>query len=474
MELPLMTLNGRADNFLNESGRPIEQVIPLDIVTMCMTTLRIIQSTRNNLSQVDGDGQGEDDDNGNENNNGNGNAGSNENSNDNNNDNSNDNDNDNGADDGDDNNDEDGDEDGEDGAPLPIVIDAGVELRKVDAQTGRALAGALLEVRNAANEVVFSGQSGMVGYTARFRALPGTYTIREIRAPEGYIRSNETYTFTVDARGIVEGTLVIPNERMPSERSYIFKHDARHTDVPVQGALIYIFNSSGNVIYETESDANGRAWFDIFPAGDYSYREIEAPAGYRLNTNTYNFSITGNGAVTTSDTRLQGNRLTLPNTSRSVEIAVVAAAPQNNTPNQVNSAAVTENAGRGVQGAELEVRNAADEVVGTATTDEDGRIQVNIEEPGVYTVREINAAEGFEADSTVHTFEIDEDGNVDGTLTLSSTMGEIPVPSWSGPQTVVDNSVLRTVIIITLVLTAIGVGGLVLRKVMLEKIGRRY
>ena len=92
-----------------------------------------------------------------------------------------------------------------------------VSIKKVDAATQTALAGAVIVIKNAAGEEVkrFVSTTDATVFTD---LEYGTYTVYEEYAPEGYIKSDKEYTFTLDENNmsyqvIIENTkeTIVPN-----------------------------------------------------------------------------------------------------------------------------------------------------------------------------------------------------------------------------------------------------------------------
>ena len=72
-----------------------------------------------------------------------------------------------------------------------------VNIVKVDQETNQPLAGAELVVRNSAGAEVARFVSTTQAYVLTDLAN-GTYTVEEVTAPAGYMKSNEKITFTID------------------------------------------------------------------------------------------------------------------------------------------------------------------------------------------------------------------------------------------------------------------------------------
>lgn len=95
-------------------------------------------------------------------------------------------------------------------------------ITKIDGDTGLPLSGAGLRITRAETpeSMMFEGVTGADG-TITFRPeKSGTYTVKEIKAPEGYSLSDIEYEFTVDEYGNVSGSTTLYNwkEKEPVKR----------------------------------------------------------------------------------------------------------------------------------------------------------------------------------------------------------------------------------------------------------------
>jgi fimbrial isopeptide formation D2 family protein len=226
-------------------------------------------------------------------------------------------------------------------------------------------------------------------------------------------------------------------------RDFILKYNAQYPDQPVAGALIHIFNAQGEMVYETESDANGRAWIDLLPAGNYTFREIKAPEGYHLNSHTYRFTVAADGTITTDDPHLPHGKLEMPNIPELIDLLKI------------------DGQGAALAGAHIEVMNHNNERIDIVISDANGIMRVRLTELGVYRFRETRAPDGFVLDETIYTFELRNDGRIDGKLTLVNHRQV----NRQVPQTGVDSN--RLILIVLLIIvgsTAIVVPTAIYRK----------
>ena len=79
---------------------------------------------------------------------------------------------------------------------------------------GVELPGATLVLENSDGIEIERWESGTEPHL--IEGLPaGTYTLTEITAPDGYTKSEETITFTIDANGVVSGNTIMYNTPIP-------------------------------------------------------------------------------------------------------------------------------------------------------------------------------------------------------------------------------------------------------------------
>ena len=71
--------------------------------------------------------------------------------------------------------------------------------------------------------------------------------------------------------------------------------------VPVVGAVYAVYDSNHNKVAEAATDENGEVTFDGLLYGDYTYMEILAPDGFELDETEYSFSIWEDGVTITDE-----------------------------------------------------------------------------------------------------------------------------------------------------------------------------
>ena len=158
-------------------------------------------------------------------------------------------------------------------------------INKVDADTGKALAGVTYRLFDSAGNKVADATSGTNG-KAVFTDLPlGSYIYQEISAPEGYVVDDTKYPIT-----ITTGTLNITETRtntMAKGSLTVRKVDV--TGSPLAGAELLLETSTDGKnwteVSKITTDKTGVAkWDDLKIGAQYRVTEVKAPAGYTLMT----------------------------------------------------------------------------------------------------------------------------------------------------------------------------------------------
>ncbi|WP_049690133.1 SpaA isopeptide-forming pilin-related protein [Anaerococcus jeddahensis] len=160
------------------------------------------------------------------------------------------------------------------------------------------LAGATFELTDANNNTIYrtSGNNGELSFT---NLAPGSYTLKETRAPKDFIKSEKRWTVNVYADGSVriaqigilgsdesyfgnnENIIIMPVSNKPTGTEFrIYKKDS--DGKPLQGAKFVIKNKEGTKVKDGESNANGVVEFkDLTQGNTYIIEESQAPSGYK-------------------------------------------------------------------------------------------------------------------------------------------------------------------------------------------------
>lgn len=169
---------------------------------------------------------------------------------------------------------------------VKIVEEKGsLTINKVDAETGKALAGVTYRLYDSTGKKVADVTTGANG-KAVFADLPqGKYSYQEISAPSGYVVDNTKYQITITATA-----LNITHKRTNAlAKGSITVRKVDVTGSPLAGAELMLETSADGKTWtevgRITTDSTGVAkWSDLKVGAQYRVTETKAPAGYTLLT----------------------------------------------------------------------------------------------------------------------------------------------------------------------------------------------
>lgn len=161
-------------------------------------------------------------------------------------------------------------------------------INKINSETGKNIAGATLAIKNEKGvkvvEWVTTTESKII------TNLPeGKYVLYEVKAPNGYQKSEKTYSFTIENKG-KENTINVPNvELAHTAQVEISKQDVT-TNKELPGAKLTVKDNDGKVIESWIS--TDKPHYLTLEVGRYTLIEEVAPNGYILSKEEITFEIT--------------------------------------------------------------------------------------------------------------------------------------------------------------------------------------
>ena len=162
-------------------------------------------------------------------------------------------------------------------------------INKVDAETGKALAGVTYRLYDSAGKKVADVTTGADG-KAVFADLPqGKYSYQEISAPSGYVVDNTKYQITITATAL---NITQKRTNTPAKASIEILKVGADTKQPLAGVVYRLFDADGSKIADGTTDATGKVTFSCLRLGKYVYQEISTVDGYVLDETKYDFSLT--------------------------------------------------------------------------------------------------------------------------------------------------------------------------------------
>lgn len=150
-----------------------------------------------------------------------------------------------------------------------------VTITKTDITGAAPVPGALIEVRNSRDEIIYRARTDENGELPDILLVPGQYAFREVLAPDGYALNEAVCIFVVDAQGQVSGDTEIRDDWT--------RFSLRKTDTggrALAGVQFALVDADGNQIMTAETDENGLASFERIPYGRYTVVETRPLFGY--------------------------------------------------------------------------------------------------------------------------------------------------------------------------------------------------
>jgi len=282
-----------------------------------------------------------------------------------------------------------------------------IEISKVNLG-GEELEGAKIRISKDGKEV----ESWTSTKTAKSLKLEaGEYVFHEISAPARY-KVVTDITFTVDK----DGNVTVTNDTTTGTKTITHSVEISKQNIAgenLANAKVTVTDKSGNVV----TDVNGTKVEQFvttkdnlklqLPAGEYTFVEDAAPAGYDV-VSTFKFTVDTNGTVTTTSTDAKTNGSVLTVVDQATKVV----------PKEFKVAISKVGLG-GVElaGADVTVTKDGQEVDRWTSTTTSHELTLT---EGTYVFHEISAPAGYKVVTDI-TFTVDKDGNV--TVTNDTTTG---------------------------------------------------
>lgn len=241
-----------------------------------------------------------------------------------------------------------------------------ITLTKTDITGEKTLPDAQIEVSKDSGEVIYRVYTDENGQIPDIPVTPGTYTFREVLAPDGYALSEAEMSFTVDEYGNVTGDTVIRDDY-----TCVSLRKQNEDGLPLAGVEFALLKEDGSALMTAVSNELGIVTFEKIPYGNYTIVETAPPTGY-LKSDT-SIQLTVNGSFINS---------TEP-------IATVV-----NCPNEIILKKM-DTEGNPLAGAAFALLNIYGEQIMTAVSDADGIARFVKIPYGQYTLSETQAPDGF-------------------------------------------------------------------------------
>ena len=284
-----------------------------------------------------------------------------------------------------------------------------------------------------------------------FEKVPyGSYIIREIKSPEGYVLNDAAYHISITEKEEVIKVKVYNKQIVGSVR--LTKVDADYPENKLTGAVFELYQDSDSnmkfnpevdkVICEMKEISVGIYQTDALVYGGYFVKEKTAPKGFKLDENAYYFEIKKDGVIVEVENEAGVGFTNEPITGK-LEL----------TKKDVSNGKLLPNAG-------FRIKDEAGNIVATGKTDKNGLATFTLRY-GKYTYQEYDAPKGYRIDESEFPFEIKEDGQI---VKATMTNEKEPEKVITTPKTGDESNVGLWVTLAGLSLVGIGVFAYLLKK----------
>ena len=283
------------------------------------------------------------------------------------------------------------------------VIKGRIKITKQDSETNTCkplgegiLSGAKYQIIDINNNVVDTITINN-DCTSTSKELPyGKYKVKEIEASKGYKIDNNIYDVFIDSDNLEIN--VTSREEIIKGRIKITKQDSETNTCKtlgegiLSGAKYQIIDINNNVVDAITINNDCTGISKELPYGKYKLKEIEAPKGYKIDTNIYDVSIDSDNLeinVTSREEIIKG------------KIKIIKQDSETNTCKPL---------GEGIlSGAKYQIVDINNNVVDTITINDDCTSTSKELPYGKYKVKEIEASKGYKIDTNIYDVFIDSD-----------------------------------------------------------------
>ncbi len=244
-------------------------------------------------------------------------------------------------------------------------VKPGIHLTKLDSQTMKPLANARFRITEIGGTFSNEYTTDANGEIDLSRLTPGSYTVEELAAPDGYVID--------DAQRIIKinegenAVFVFTDTKKPVLT--VLKYDAQREKL-LPGATFRIAKIEDGAHYlDRITDTQGGITIENLDPGVYSVQEIEAPSGYIVNDTEYHVQLYAG----------QTSQLVVCD-DKKPDLKIVK--------KDADTGAV-------LAGASFKVKRADGSTLTTEQTDANGEIFLKELDPGVYQITEVSPPAGY-------------------------------------------------------------------------------
>lgn len=160
-----------------------------------------------------------------------------------------------------------------------------LKVMKVD-ENKKPLPGAMFEVVNSNQQVMGTITADENGIAEMSNLELGTYIVKEVKAPIGYVLDATPKPFEVKTGEVA--FIELKNEQIKGSIQIKKSSDSGKV---LPGVEFTVFTSDGKAVQQVTTNKEGIAKVDSIPYGKYYFQETKALDGYLLNKTKYPFEV---------------------------------------------------------------------------------------------------------------------------------------------------------------------------------------
>ena len=274
-------------------------------------------------------------------------------------------------------------------------IEGKIRLKKADSLDGSQVGGAVYGIYDASGNEVQRLTTQAGAYVESKLLRYGTYTVKEITAPTGYVLNTKAYTVQISTEGQV-ATVNAEDKPIQGYIQVVKKDVDTGKTVTKANTTFSIYKSDDTYVGDITTNNNGTAKSGLLRYGDYYLVEKTAPNGYTKSTQKITYKIREEGKTYSAE--LSNKRVTGSLTMTKVDSV---------TGSNAQGEATLEGAVYGLYARENIVDPADGSILYKAgmkvkelKTDAKGKASIANLFLGKYYLKEITASKGYTLDTT--------------------------------------------------------------------------
>ncbi len=278
----------------------------------------------------------------------------------------------------------------------PVELKGKIEITKTN-EDGKALSNVSFMIKDMKGNVVDTLKTDENGKAVSKELDLGKYNVKETKTADGYILNTDEILVEIKASEDGKTAVNVAKTFVNKMNVITIRKIASDTNKGLKGATLQVLDSNNKVVNESVTDDQGAITLKGLAAGKYTVKETKAPEGYQLTDKVISFTVDEFGNITGTTTL----------TNDPLSDVIITKVGSDDTK-------------KGLEGAELRVKDSANNVVAKEKTDKNGQIKLSGLKAGEYTVEEITAPEGYKLSNKTIKFTIGNDGKVSGTTTFTN------------------------------------------------------